>query len=179
MPFYQLHLDAEFDQLSAVGFAPSVQPTLKCKIACTGCRGENKNVLVSLEDAYEDEDAKTTIHWSATCKCKAGLKVWIKPIPALVKDGTIKKTKLMPDFPALNEYYNQIGTKTNNTLFCVIECRGAEVLGWEVVNTEFHASNEAGEMFKVGDLSTDGFYDVDSNNESVSVTLVGYRVVRC
>jgi hypothetical protein len=189
MPFYQLHINCDFDGLSLIGFPPSTEPQFRLELSCGNCGEVNKNAVISLDDAHESEDGKTILHYAAICKaCKVSIKAWICKLKPLIKEGNLK---IKGSLPYINEYYCQIGTplsqgdddddddgkKSNpqNTLFTVLEVRGAEVKDFEVINTEFHATNGK-EFFSVGDLSADGFYDVNGDNESVSVTLLGYKV---
>lgn len=186
MPYYQLHIDLEFENLQLIGFPASADPVIRCSVKCTGCQNINSNAAIALSDEHESDDGKTMLHYSAVCKvCKATNKVWIARLPALVKEGALSsKIKL----PYITDYFCQVGTPIassgsdedpklpTNTLFAVLEARGATITEWELINTEIHATANAKEFFTIEHLDKDGFYDVDLNNESVSVTLVGYRV---
>lgn len=189
MPFFQLHIDLECEGLSLVGFKPSTtDPQLECAIRCSSCHEMGKAV-VSLSDEHESEDGKAKLHYAANCKsCKAAVKIWISQLKPLVKDKVIKAAQPLP---YITDYYCQIGTPINNgdddgdaqnkvikpnTLFAVLEARGCEVTGFSVINTEFHATNDGKSFYAIGDLSSDGYYDVNEDNESISVTLTKYRV---
>ena len=180
MPHYELHIDLEFDGLNLIGFPPSADPQLQCSIRCLACT-DLKTATFSLSDAHESEDGRTMLHYSATCKCKSPVmhKMWLCPLKPLIKPKD--------PLPYISEHFCQIGTSgasdddddkakpTTNTLFAVIEARGCELVSYEVINTEWVAT-DGKSFYTVGDLTTDGYYDVNNNDESMSVTLLKYRV---
>jgi len=188
MPFYQLHIDVELCNIQSLGFPPSAEPTIQFDIRCTGCSETTKNAVVALSDAHEDETGNKgncILHYVAKCKsCKSELRVWISELKPLVKDGVIK-TKYQ--LPTLSPHFCRVGTITEaddevknstavkNALFGVLEARGGEITAWSVINTDWKGQ-QGTEFFDVGDLSEDGFYDVNNDNEEVSVTLQRYRI---
>lgn len=188
MPFYQLHVDCELNNVQSLGFAPSHDPTIQFSIRCTGCSETTEKAVVSLSDAHEDpsgDNSNCILHWVSKCKhCKSEMKVWISELKKCEKEGVIKVKYTLP---TLSSHYCRIGTisdegeddkshaKVKNTLFAVLEARRGEITAWEAINTEWKG-NAGNEFFDVGDLSEDGFYDVNNDNEEVSVTLQQYRV---
>lgn len=191
MPYFHLHVDLEFDNLSRLTFDPAtVDPTLSCNVRCSSCHENQSGLLVRQSEERESADGKSTSNYRGKCKyCKNDIVI---TICKLTKDLISTLPKHLQKLQPINEYYFPLGvtsyeeddcwndktskTAPTNTLFAVIEIRNAELLSFEITQSTFLATNDGKTMYDMGDLTTDGSYEVDNNNQEISVTLKKYRL---